>query len=326
MKEIKYKIIDSLSYVPTEEVFIDLLVSLPPQMSRYLKDVFGPRVAPLLGITAEELYNMKISQSTLELKNTIKPFLPKIRKLTSSVEDFVKQLDKMGVEKAVIFNLDEETASGIAGLPNDYYANIVKQHPDKFIGFAGIDPLKGMDAVREIRRCYDLGLRGVAVRPFMHKIPPHHAKMYPIYSTCVELDMPIWLHLSINYSTNTMEVERPIYLDIVAQDFPELKVIAGHGGWPWVNEMVAVAWRNPNIYIDIASYLPKYIGMKGTGWEPLVHFGNSILQDRVLFGSTWLFMGVSIKQLADSVMELPLKEEVKKKWIYANAARLFDIK
>lgn len=137
-----YKIIDSLCYVPTEEVFVDLLVSLPPQMARYLKDVFGPKVAPLLGISAEELYKMKSDLSTSELKEAIKPFLPKIRKLTMSVEDFVEQLDKMGVEKAVIFNLDEETPSGIAGLPNDYYAKIVRHFPDKFIGFAGIDPLK----------------------------------------------------------------------------------------------------------------------------------------------------------------------------------------
>ena len=151
----EYKIIDSLCYVPTEEVFIDLLVSLPPQMSRYLKDVFGPRVAPLLGITAEELYNMKVSLSPIELKEAVEPFLPKIRKLTMSVEEFIVQLNKMGVEKAVIFNLDEETPSGIAGLPNDYYAEIVNQFPNKFFGFAGIDPLKGRDAVREIRRSYD---------------------------------------------------------------------------------------------------------------------------------------------------------------------------
>lgn len=321
-----YKIIDSLCYVPTEEVFVDLLVSLPPQMVRYLKDVFGPRVAPLLGITPEKLYKMKSTLSTSELKVAIKPLLPKIRQLTMSVEEFVEQLDKMGVEKAVIFNLDEETPSDILGLPNDYYADIVTQFPDKFIGFAGIDPLKKKKAIKELRRSYDLGLRGIAIRPFMFKIAPTDRKMYPIYSTCVELDIPIWFHISINYSSNTMEVERPIFLDVVAQDFPELKIIAGHGGWPWVNEMVAVAWRNPNIYIDIASYLPKYIGMKGTGWETLIHYGNSVLQDKILFGSTWLFMGLSIKQLADEVMNLPLKEEVKKKWLYSNAAKLFGIK
>jgi predicted TIM-barrel fold metal-dependent hydrolase len=320
-----YKIIDTLCYVPTEEVFVDLLISLPPQMSRYLKDVFGPRVAPVLGISAEELYRMKSTLSVSELKAAIKPLMPKIKKMTMDVGDFIKQLNNMGVEKAVIFNLDEETPSGIAGLPNDYYANIVKNYPDKFIGFAGIDPLKKMKAIREIERSYKLGLRGVAVRPFMFGIPPHDAKMYPIYSKCVELGIPIWFHLSINYSTNSMEVERPIYLDIVAQDFPELKIIAGHGGWPWVNELIAVAWKNQNIYIDIASYLPKYIGMKGTGWDSLIHYGNSILQDKILFGSTWLFMGTTIKKLADGVMALPLKDEVKKKWLYSNAARLLGI-
>lgn len=320
-----FKIFDSLSYIPTEEVLVDLIVSLPPQMAPYVKNIFGPRVAPLFGIDPDELYKMKITMGENDLKKAIQPFMPKIKKFCMSVEEFIKQLDKMNVEKAVIFNLDEETPSGIAGLPNDYYAQIVKEYPQKFLGIAGIDPLKGMNAVREIQRSYDLGLRGVAVRPFMFKLPPHHAKMYPIYSKCVELDIPIWFHMSINFSTHSMAVERPIYLDIVAQDFPELKLIAGHGGWPWVNELMGVAWRNPNVYLDIASYLPKYLGMKGTGWETLISLGDSLLQDRVLFGSTWLFMGQTIKQLADGVLQLPLKESTKNKWLYENSAKLFAI-
>jgi len=308
--------------VPTLEVVRDLIVSLPSQMARYLKDVFGPRVAPLMGMSADELFEMKTTLGPEELAETL---TPRIRPLTMEVDAFIGQLDEMNVEKAVIFNLDEETASGLEGLPNDYYADLVRKYPDRFIGIAGIDPCKGMDAVREIRRSFDLGLRGVAVRPFMFGIPPTHARMYPIYSTCVELDMPIWFHLSINYSTRSMDVERPIHLDQVAEHFPELKIIAGHGGWPWVNEMMAVAWRNPNVYVDIASYLPRYLAMPGSGWETLLSLGNSILQDRVLFGSTWLFMGQSIRQLADGVMELPLKESVKEKWLYHNAAALFGV-
>jgi len=317
-----YKIIDALCYVPTEEVVVDLPVSLPPQMAPYLKNVFGPRVAPLMGITAEEFYRMKITMSQEELRKVLGP---KMKFMAMKLEDFIKQLDEMEVEKAVIFNLDEETPSRLKGLPNDYYADIVRQYPDKFIGMAGIDPLKGMAAVREIRRCYDLGLRGIGVRPFMFGIPPHHAKMYPLYSTCVELDIPVWFHTGINYSTNNMEVERPVYFDIVAQDFPELKIIAGHGGWPWVPEMMAVVRRNENVYIDISSIDPKYLGMPGSGWETLMQLGNSVLQDKILFGSTWLFMGRTIRQLADGIMELPLKETVKHKWLYGNAARLFGL-
>lgn len=316
---IQDKIIDALCYVPTLEVMTDLIVSLPPQMARYLKDVFGPRVAPLMGLEPEELYRMKVSLSPDELTRKLRPYL---EPLTMDAADFIVQLDEMGVEKAVIFNLDEASASGVEGLPNDYFAELVRTWPDRYVGFAGVDPTSPMAAVREIRRCHDLGLRGVALRPFIFGMPPTHAKMYPIYAVCVELNIPIWFHLSINYSTNNMEVERPIYLDVVAQDFPELKMIAGHGGWPWVAEMTAVAWRNPNIYIDIASYLPKYLAMPGSGWETLMNLGNSILQDQVLFGSTWLFMGRSVRQLADGVAELPLKESVKRKWLYENAARL----
>ncbi len=312
-------IIDALCYVPTIEVMTDLIVSLPPQMARYLKDVFGPRVAPLMGLDPDALYRMK---TTLDPNALARALRPALEPLTMPPEAFIEQLDAMAVEKAVIFNLDEASASGIRGLPNDYYAELVSHWPDRYVGFAGIDPTVPMEAVREIRRCYGLGLRGVALRPFIYGIPPNHARMYPIYATCVELDIPIWFHLSINYSTNTMEVERPIYLDVVAQDFPDLKMIAGHGGWPWVAEMTAVAWRNPNVYIDVASYLPKYLAMPGSGWETLLNLGNSILQNQILFGSTWLFMGQSIRQLADGIMDLPLKASVKRKWLYHNAARL----
>ncbi len=320
MTETRYPIIDSLSYLPTEEVVLNLVTTLPPQMARYLKDVFGPRVAPLIGMSAEELYRLKVTLSQQELAEELRP---KLKPLSMGLDAFIAQMDMMGVEKAVIFNLDEETPSRLKGLPNDYYADIVKRYPERFVGIAGIDPLKGLDAYREVRRCRDLGLRGIAVRPFMFGIPPTHPRMYPLYAACADMDMVIWFHLSVNYSTLTMEVERPIYIDVVAQDFPTMKIIAGHGGWPWVEEMMAVAWRNPNVYIDFVSYLPRYLAMPGSGWEPLLRYGNTVLQDRILFGSTWLFMGASIKELADEVMKLPLKEDVKHKWLYQNALRLF---
>ena len=315
------KIIDTLCYIPTHEVLMDLICGLPQQMSRYLKDIFGGNLAKTLNMDAAELYRMKTTLTPHQLEKKLEPH---VESAAISVEEFIDDLKSMNVEKGVIFNLDEETPSGLKGLPNDYYAEIVNKYPDIFTGFAGIDPLKGMEAIREIRRSYEMGLRGVAVRPFMFNLKPTAAKMYPIYSTCVELNIPIWFHLSINYSSNSMIVEKPIYLDKVAEDFPDLKMIAGHGGWPWVMEMMAVAWKNPNIYIDIASYLPKYLMMPGGGWEPLLQYGNSILQNRILFGSTWLFMGKTIKEMADGIKTLPLKESVKQKWLHDNAAALLN--
>ncbi|MHA1688363.1 MAG: hypothetical protein ACTSUN_03335 [Promethearchaeota archaeon] len=139
-----YKIFDSLSYVPMEEVLGDLILSLPPQMAPYIKNVFGPRVVPLFGLDAEELYHIKMTLGKEELQLPIQPFLPKIKQFAMPLDKFIKQLDRMGVEKAVLFNLDEESPNGMKGLPNNYYAKIVNDHPEKFIEITGIDPLKSM--------------------------------------------------------------------------------------------------------------------------------------------------------------------------------------
>ena len=114
--------------MPTLDVVLSLIVSLPPQMARYLKDVFGPRVAPLMGMTADELFEMKHSMSPEELAEAL---TPRVLPLTMEVDAFIRQLDEMDVERAVIFNLDEETPSGLTGLPNDYYADLVRQYPDR---------------------------------------------------------------------------------------------------------------------------------------------------------------------------------------------------
>lgn len=136
--------------------------------------------------------------------------------------------------------------------------------------------------------------------------------------------MPVILHASMNLSLEvTMEYSHPKYIDQVATDFPELKIVATHGGWPWVNEMVAVAWRRPNVYLDTAAQRPKYIGLPDTGWAPFVHFGNSLLQDRILFASRWPLL--PFRQTIEELRELPLKPEVLEKWLWKNAATLLKL-
>ncbi|MGQ9475433.1 MAG: amidohydrolase family protein [Actinomycetota bacterium] len=317
------RIIDCLCNLPTKEAVIDQITGLPPQMAEYLLRIYGPRVAPLLGLTPEELYRAKLEMSEEELNRFLEP---RVEPLSMTEEAFIDLLDQWGVEVAVLYNMDEETVSGVRGLSNDYFAEVVSRHPGRLRCFAGIDPHKGMAAVREVERCVrELGLHGVAMRPFMQGIPADHRLFYPIYAKCVELGVPVWLHQSVSFATLPMFVEHPSHLDQVALDFPELKIIAGHGGWPWTAELVAVAWRHPNVYIDFASMRPRYVGRHNTGWEPLVEYGNSILADRVVFGSTWLFMGMSVPELVEEIKRMPLREGVLEKWLYHNAARLLGI-
>jgi len=86
--------------------------------------------------------------------------------------------------------------------------------------------------------------------------------------------------------------------------------------------MVAVAWKHPNVYIEIGAVSPKYIGTPGTGWEPLMVYGNSLLQDRVLFATDNM---LPPKRCADELKALPLKDAVKDKWLGGNAARLLGL-
>lgn len=317
------KIIDCLCNLPTKEGLINEIVSLPPQMIFYLEKVFGPRAAPMFGMTVEELSAAKREMKEEELVAFLEP---RVEHLAQSEEQFAALLDEWSVEVACLFNFDEYTVSRIKGLPNDYYAGVVSRNPQRLRCFAGVDPHKGMEAVREVERSIkELGLHGIALRPFMHQIPADHRKFYPIYAKCVELDVPVWLHQSISFASLPMHVAHPSHLDQVALDFPQLKMIAGHGGWPWTAELVAVAWRHENIYIDFSSLRPRYIARHNTGWEPIIEYGGNILSNKIVFGSTWLYLGMGVPQMVEEYKQFPVKEEVLSKWFYQNATLLLGL-
>jgi hypothetical protein len=130
----------------------------------------------------------------------------------------------------------------------------------------------------------------------------------------------------MNYASDrAMDLGRPIYLDEVARDFPELVIIAGLAGWPWVPELVGLARRHRNIYIDFAAHRPKYLAQPGSGFEMLMQFGNTLLSDRILFASSWMTLGMPMKEIIAETEALPLKDSVRPKWMYQNAARLLKL-
>lgn len=233
-------------------------------------------------------------------------------------------MDEAGVDVAILPAEDAETTMGMV-TPNQTVATFVEKAPDRFIGMAGIDPHKGMKALDElVHAVKDLGMKALCLEPWLHKIHSNDKLYYPIYAKCVELDIPVWIHSSLNFVPQLkMDFGRPVYLDEVAGHFPELKIVAGHGGWPWVNELMAVLWRHDNVFMDISAIHPAYMTKPGSGWESLLCYGNSLLQDRVLFGTAW--PARQFKDSVDGIMALPLKEEVKKKWLGGNAKKLLKL-
>ena len=231
-------------------------------------------------------------------------------------------MDAGGVHKAV---LQGEWAFGDYRRQNDAVFHIVHAYPDRFAaGFLCVNPLQEEDMAQVVEReVQDRGFKGVNIQPFAYRLRCNDKSFYPVYTRCQELGIPVAVHTSINFSTNrSIDYGNPLYLDEVGCDFPELTLIANHGGWPWLTEMVAVAWKHPNVYIEIGAVSPKYIGTPGTGWEPLMIYGNSVLQDRVLFATDNMLPHA---RCVEELKALPLKENVKAKWLGLNACNLLKL-
>lgn len=241
-----------------------------------------------------------------------------------TLEDYLAAYERNNARHVVIKARDLESTFDFK-VRNEDVAQFCKDHGPRFIGFAGVDPHKGMEAVRELEHAVrELGLRGLNLQCFENKLRCNDAKMFPLYAKCIELDIPVNIHCSTNFSTATlMDYGRPIYLDEVMVHFPELRVVASPPGFPWVDELIAVAWRHANVSIGLVAMRHKYLNVPNSGYQMLLQYGNSVLQDQIIYGSAYPMMPIE-RSLAE-IDELPLKENVRQKWLHDNAARLLGV-
>jgi len=309
--------------------FIDLELDLPPSVEEMVDrmkqfilhrgekglanyaNIFGLAKARTLEFTTDELEEME-SLPQEELESIL---ATRAEKAVITLLQFVEQLNEAGVKWGAIDAGSHEKT-----------AEVVSQFPDRFTGTAVVNPHEGMKAVRELERAVrELGLKCFYASPYRYGIRANDKKFYPLYAKSVELGIPVFIYTTMTYRTDfPMDIGRPLYLDEVAMDFPEMKIVAGLGGWPWVPEMVGIARRHQNVYISTAGHRPRYFATPGSGWEMLMQFGNTLLQDKIVFASSWWTYGLPIKEVIQEMRDLPLKEEVKDKWLYRNALRLFS--
>lgn len=239
------------------------------------------------------------------------------------VDDLVAHLTAAGVRRTVVHGLLPTDP----GLTNDDLAEATAGHTDHFLRFARVDPTSGNRAAAEVKRCVnEYGFRGTSITPFWHNVQAHDPVIDPLYATCQDLGVPVWIHTSMNWvRTTKLDREHPLYLDDVAARYPDLVLIAGHAGWPWITDMVAVAQRHPGVYIDVSAYRPKHLNTPGTGWEMLRYYMQRTLQTKVLYGTTWTLLGMTVEAMLDDAASIGLPDEVLDRWLYRNAARIFDV-
>ncbi|MEV6636708.1 amidohydrolase family protein [Actinoplanes sp. NPDC051470] len=227
---------------------------------------------------------------------------------------------------AVIFTVDAEHATGHPRIANEEVAESCAAHPDVLIPFASVDPHKGRAGRREARRLVtEYGVRGFKFHPSLQGFSPDDPMAYPLYEVIEELGVPALFHTGQTGigaglpggGGIRLRYANPMVVDDVAVDFPELRIILAHPSFPWQDEALAVATHKPYVYIDLSGWSPKYFPPQ------LVRYANSLLQDKVLFGSDYPVLTPD-RWLADFA-KLEIKPAVRPKILKGNAARLLGL-
>lgn len=257
------------------------------------------------------------------LRHTQDPIFDSLRRWTKTPVPTVELPVKMTVSLMDQAKVDRSLISAWVAprnvmISNDEVAGFVAQAPDRLIGVGSVDISKPMAAVREIRRCVqELGFKAIRVLPWLWELPPTDRRFYPVYTACCEMNVPFCTQIGHTGPLMASEVGRPIYLDQVALDFPELKIVAGHIGYPWTDEAIAVATKHENVYIDTSAYTIKRYP------QTLVEFMRGHGREKVLFGTNYpMIMPAKALEGLDT---LALDAQAKAQFLGANAARVFRL-
>lgn len=231
------------------------------------------------------------------------------------VADTVARLDEGGVDRMLI---SAWVAPGKVMISNDEVADFVAEAPDRLTGVGSVDISKPMQAVREIRRCVDdLGFKAIRVLPWLWEVPPTDRRFYPVYTACVETGVPFCTQIGHTGPLMPSEVGRPIYLDQVALDFPELTIVGGHIGYPWTQEAIAVATKHENVFIDTSAYTVRRYPAE------LIDYLRRHGRNKVLFGTNYPMINPA--HALDGLEALDLDGEVSAAFLGGNAARIFNL-
>ncbi len=240
------------------------------------------------------------------------------------MKTYLEKMDRARIQRSLLVAVraGDLRIRGSFEIPYTRVADICQRYPDRFSGLAGVDPTRGMQGLRDLEYAVkEYGFVGAHLYPHWFGLPPDHARYYPIYAKCCELEIPIMMQVGhcLRYQRERIlpSVGRPITLDQIAIDFPELVLIGIHLGYPWTEEMISVAWKHENVYIGSDAYAPRH-------WpESFVHFINTWGKDKVLFGTDWPV--IDPERAITEIEALELRPESKQKFLRDTALRLFRL-
>jgi uncharacterized protein len=240
-------------------------------------------------------------------------------------EEVVKDFTDAGVE-AVLVALDLETTIQTPPCSNDFVASMRKRHPERIIhAWGAVDPFKG-DALREAKHAIeDLGMLGFHFHPIMGRFAVNDRRLYPLFEVIDALKVPVMIDVGTTGMGAGMpggmgakiRHAHPSSIDELAADFPSLTIVAAHPGWPWVDEMTAVALHKGNVYWELSGWAPKYFPAQ------LKVDIRSRLKDKIMFGSD--YPSLPYERIFREWHELGYKDDVMEKIFHGNAERALGL-
>lgn len=256
-----------------------------------------------------------------ELATVIKWWHMEDRWKTKSTEEYVDLMNASGVDKSLVPSVQMKSYMNQVMI-NDFdfkqVASMINKQPGKLYGLYGINPYSRMKGVKELEIAVkQYGFVGAHLHTYGFGIPLNHRDYYPYYAKCEELGVPVVMQVGHSAESMPSECGRPILVDDISLYFRELKIVCSHTGWPWVEELVAIAWKHSNVYIGTAAHAPRY-------WDPsLVAFLSTRGKGKVLWGSD--FPVLYPKECVDQIDAMKLKEDTRSLLLHDVAAKIFKL-
>lgn len=237
-----------------------------------------------------------------------------------SGEELIAAMDAAGVETVLATDLlawSYRRQERFALDMTEEIAELGRRYPGRIYGLASYDPFQIRGSLRKLETdIREHGFRGVYLHIYGYDIGLDHRRMYPLYARCEELGVPVAAQVGHVLEAMPSEHGRPIQLDRIACDFPDLKLIGTHTGWPWVDEMIAVATKWPNVHINLSAWLPKYFS------PALVQFMSTNAGSRkVIFGSN----GLPWERYLEQMPGLGMRPERLERILRLNASELYGL-
>ena len=243
---------------------------------------------------------------------------------TQAMQDLLDEMDEASITWGVI--MGRQSAPPHGAVPNDEITKAIDEHPQRFVGFAGIDLRQIERGVVEIERTSKIkGYVGASIEPgaTFEAMYADDRRLYPLYEKCQELDVPMSITLSGYLASmvgHDLSYGSPTPVFRVAKDFPKLKIIVSHAAWPNIMPMMEVAFIRENVYVSPDLYMN---GINTPGAHEYIKAAKFFLGDRLLFGTA--YPSRPLKESVDAFLEWALSAELQEKILYRNAARLLRI-